>query len=140
MQGRGERFFLGGLLNPQAVGAEDLGAVLQVLTAVPETTEVQASLTAKVSGLTVGKNDLLKFRDGTVALLQLCFDAIPTNRMFAIVEACTLVGKSDSATIWAKTNKYQTLELIHLETCLVWRALEAGSASECHIEVLGYGY
>ena len=69
MQDHPRRYVLGGLEKPRAVDDEDIAAVLQVDYLVPDTTSVEAGLNAKVRGLTVGKNDLLKFTDGSVALI-----------------------------------------------------------------------
>ena len=91
MQEHPRRYVLGGLENPQAVACEDVAAVLQVYLLLPDTTSVQAGLIAKVAGLTVGKNDLLKFRDGSVARLQLCFESLPSHRICGIVQDYILV-------------------------------------------------
>ena len=93
MQEHPRRYLLGGLENPQAVACEDVAAVLQVYLLLPDTTSVQAGLIAKIAGPTVGKNDVIKFCDGSVARLQLCFEALPSHRIFGVVQDFNLVEK-----------------------------------------------
>ena len=127
------RYFLGGLVNPQPVCDED-SAALRVYALLPFTTSVQLSLKARVrGGLTVGQNDLLKFRDGYVAIVKLCAESLPSHRICAIVQEYTFVGKIDSAAILEQTRNIRTIELLNIECCMVWRR-----NSEHCIEALGY--